>query len=183
MRQCQCKRDDTPDRAPNHSLAANAVADRPADQGAKRDGPEKHKQKDLRLADRQVEFAHQVEGVIGPDTGLIKRLREQQREQDRQRPADLAARQAMGACSGRSGAHSAGALRCHHFAPMPVADAEQHHDCHQRHDRKPLHAALPVRDHDKCGQDRPQRRAEIAAHLEQRLREAVASARSQPGDA
>ena len=53
----------------------------------------------------------------------------------------------------------------------------EHHDREQRRDREPGDARLAARQHDERGEQRPERRAGVAADLEQRLREAVPPAR------
>ena len=57
------------------------------------------------------------------------------------------------------------------------------HDRGQRERGESQHRVLPERDHDKGGEQRPGRLAEIAADLEQALGEAVPAARGRAGDA
>ena len=58
---------------------------------------------------------------------------------------------------------------------VPAAHPRQHDDGHQGHERKPCHPALPVRQHDKCSQQRPYRRSSVPANLKDRLRHAEAA--------
>ncbi len=68
-------------------------------------------------------------------------------------------------------------------APIPVPEPGEHDDAAERHQREPGKAALPAWENDECGGERPERGAEIAADLEQRLREAMRSARREAGHA
>ena len=62
------------------------------------------------------------------------------------------------------------------FAGVPATDLEQHEDGDQRQAREPHDARLSVRHHHEGGEQRARRGADIAAHLKQRLREAVSAA-------
>jgi hypothetical protein len=66
---------------------------------------------------------------------------------------------------------------------VPTADAEQQHHADHGREREPSDASLPVAQHDDRGKQRPDRRAEIPAHLKQRLREAGPVAGRHSGDA
>ena len=65
---------------------------------------------------------------------------------------------------------------------VPAADAPEHRDRDDGRDSEPGEAALPARQHDERREQRTERRAGVAADLEQRLREAVLPARRQPRD-
>ena len=130
------------------------------------------------VLNRHIEFADQVEGVIAVEAGRVEGFGEDHRQQDHDRPADPAPRQ-----TGQLGHVPSGRPRRSSALPAaPVADREKHRHRQQRRGREPGDARLTPWDHDKGGQHRPERRADIAADLEQRLRQAVAPARSHPGD-
>ena len=57
VRQQQRERQDAEDRAPDHVLAAEAIADRPAEDRAGGDRAEEHEQVELRGLHRDVELA------------------------------------------------------------------------------------------------------------------------------
>ena len=78
----------------------------------------------------------------------------------------------------RSSAPAARAVELQGLA-VPAPHAGEHHHADERHHREPRDAALPVGEHDEGGEQRPDRRAEIAADLEHRLGEAVLSARGE----
>ncbi len=65
---------------------------------------------------------------------------------------------------------------------IPSADFKEDNDPHERDDGEPDDRRLPVLHHHQSRERRSQRRAEISTHLKERLREAMLSARSQPGD-
>ena len=64
MRQQQRERRHAEDGNPNHELAADPVAHRPADDRARRHGKEKGKQGPLRTLHREMELIDQVERVV-----------------------------------------------------------------------------------------------------------------------
>jgi hypothetical protein len=65
---------------------------------------------------------------------------------------------------------------CRAACAIPVADLEQDQHRHQRRTAEPDQALLALRHHDEGGQQWTRRLAEVAADLEQRLRQAVAAA-------
>ena len=76
----------------------------------------------------------------------------------------------------------AGPSRAGMLSAVPVSNAEQHGHRQQCGRREPGNARLALRDHDKGGEDRPQRGADVAADLEQGLGQTVPSARGQARD-
>ena len=66
---------------------------------------------------------------------------------------------------------------------VPAADLPEHDDADQRAEREPGDAGLAERHDDEGGEQRPDRLAEIAADLEDRLRQAEAAAGGEPRDA
>ena len=69
---------------------------------------------------------------------------------------------------------------CDAAGPIPAAHPGQHQHPDQRRRGKPCHGALAMRQHHQCCQQRPDRLAGIAAHLEQRLRQPEPPARGRP---
>ncbi len=74
-----------------------------------------------------------------------------------------------------------GLLRQAVLVAVPATHADEHDDGQQGGQRKPGHALLPMRQHDPRGQQRPGGGARIAPHLEDGLRQTVASARGHAG--
>ena len=66
---------------------------------------------------------------------------------------------------------------------VPAADSDREDDAGDGDERAPPHARLPVRRDQKRREHRTQRRAGVAADLEDRLRQPVPSARGHPRDA
>ena len=134
---------------------------------------EEHEQVHLRGLHRDVKLGDQVERVVADQARQVEVLGEDQRDQNRHRPRDLAARQVRfrRARRARFRRHAGMAL-------VPCAHAHQHHDGEQRRAGKPRDAALPGRKHDERRQQGTHRRPGVAAHLKQRLRQAVLSAGS-----
>ena len=64
--------------------------------------------------------------------------------------------------------------------PVPIADREEHRHRQQCRRRKPADTRLTSRDHDERCEHGPERRPDIAADLEQRLRQAMATTRRHP---
>ena len=120
----------------------------------------------------------QIERVIGLDSREIDLLGEDQRQQDEDRAQHLPARQTVRRNQLRARLHARKAV-----VLIPDADIAQDRDRQQRHQREPRDGTLAETEHDRRRANRSQRLAEIAADLEQRLREAIASARSHAGDA
>ena len=179
MRQQQRERQHAEDRSPDHVLATDAIAQRPAEDRARGDGAEKHEEVQLRALDRDVKSIDEVERVEGAETREVDVLREHEHEQHRDRGGHLAAREVMERRVVAAVRAAAGA----HVVAVPDADLPEHDHRRQRGDRKPGQAALPVLEHDESRQQRPERRPRVAADLEERLREAVLSSGCQPGDA
>lgn len=88
-------------------------------------------------------------------------------------PDHAAARQS------RSGMDRHRPCRLAQVARIPAADAEQHGHRQQHQQHQPGDPALSLTHDDGGGQQRSKGRAEVASHLEQRLREAEAPARGQ----
>ena len=167
---------DAQDGCPDDALAADAVADGTAEEGAERHREQEHEQVDLRRAHRYVKFLDQIEAVVARDAGDIEIFREDQHHQDADRPRDPARRHR--ARHGRPALGTAGAIKM--LAFVPCAHLCQHGDGEHRGERKPRETRLSVRNDDPGGEQRTHRAARIAAHLENRLRQAVAAAGSQP---
>jgi hypothetical protein len=66
---------------------------------------------------------------------------------------------------------------------LPAPDPEGQEDASHGHERAPADAPLAVRRHEERRQERTKRRSSVAAHLKDRLRESVLTARRHPGDA
>ncbi len=165
------------DRAPDHHLAPQAVAHRPADQGSRRHRAQEDGQIDLRLPHRKLEGLHQIEGVIAGQAGHVDVLGKHQHRQKTQGDQHLAARQDH--LRDRSGGLFRGLGA---GLAVPQADPPQHHRGDQRGGGKPRHRGLPIRHHDQRRQQRAEGGAGIAAHLEHRLRQTEAPARGHAGD-
>src|SRR6202035_514103 len=109
------------------------------------------------------------EGVETVEARRIEGFGEDQCQQDRHRPGDLAARK-VAALYRLAGAGPGGAGM---LSAVPVSDAEEDGHREQCGRGEPGDARLAPRDDDKGGEDRPQRGADVAADLEQRLRQTV----------
>lgn len=127
-----------------------------------------------------MEPVDQVEDVIVGEPRRIEELREHQRQQDRHRAHHLARGQRRHPLQSLDPAAPAARLGA---GLVPVPDPRQHDDGEEGRQREPGDAALAARDDEKCRQQRPQRRADIAADLEERLRQTVLAARGHAGDA
>ncbi len=164
------------DGHPDDALAPDAVADVSAEQGAERHREQKYEQIDLRRAHRQMKFLDEVETVIAGDAGCVKVFRENQQHED-----------ADGPCDGARGDRSRPRGRAHGAALqmlmlVPGAHPRQHRDGQQRGNPEPGEACLAVRKNDHRGEQRAHGAAGVSAHLEDRLGQAVAAARRQPGN-
>src|SRR6185437_15302582 len=159
-------------RAPDHFLAADAIADRTADKRARRRRDQKDEQTELCVLGRKTEMMLEIEQVIGGNGGEIEILREQQRDQHRDGAGDDGARERRrrGVTGARAGARLAGAL-------IPARQDRQDRDAAECGEREPRDARLAARQNEERRGQRTKRGTEIAADLEQRLREAVLSAR------
>ena len=171
------ERQNAEDRAPDHRLAADPVADRPADQRAHRHRAQEDEQVDLGFPHRHAEGLDQVEGVVAADRGQVDVLREHQGDQQGDGDQNLFARQA------RPCARRLGFLRRHRVGfRIPLADAVEDDRGDRGGGGEPRHRPLTVRYHDQRGEQRPERLPRVAADLEHRLREAEAPARGHPRD-
>ncbi len=177
MGQHQRERGNAEDREPDHPLAADAVSDRAAEDGADRHREQEGEQIQLGRALRHAKALHQIERVIGAQRRHIEVLREQQHHQHRHGARHGTGRQARRACHRL--ARRAGMLG--QPLAIPAADAPQHRDRQQGRQRQPGDAALRVHHHGR--QQWPRRASHIAADLEDRLRQPVAPARSHPSHA
>src|ERR1035437_5317005 len=104
----------------------------------------------LRGLHRDVELVDQVEGVIAHHARQVEILGEDERDQNRHGPRNLAARQVR-----LRHAHGARFRRHAGMALVPCAHAQQHHDGDERRQGKPRDAALPGGQHDERRQQRP----------------------------
>ncbi len=68
--------------APDHSLAANAIADRSSDQSAGSHRAQEDEEVNLRTAHGNVKAGHQVKRVVAGEAGQIEILGEDQRDQN-----------------------------------------------------------------------------------------------------
>ena len=75
---------DAEDGDPDHPLATDAIAERPAEHRPRRDGKQEGEQIELGALQRQVELVHQVEGVIAAQAGHVEELGEHQQTEDGQ---------------------------------------------------------------------------------------------------
>ncbi|CAM2158991.1 hypothetical protein PT2222_50047 [Paraburkholderia tropica] len=168
--QQQRERRDAQDRTPDHVLAADAVADRAADDRARGHGGEEHEQVHLRGLHGQMEAVDQIEREVAVDAREVEVLREHQQHEDADGHRHASTRE-------RDGRRFGALLLEIRMRLVPAADLREHEHRHQRGHREPRDAALTMRNDDRGGQQRSERRARVAADLEQRLREAVAAAR------
>src|SRR5258706_2683686 len=190
VRQDQRKWQHAQNRIPDHHFASHAVANRPAKKRPRRHRAKKRKQMNLRAANRNVKFVHQIKCVIRPKTRQIKIFREHQRNQNRQGPHNLFPRQMRMrlSVSGFNNMPSQRRRRRLQFllrsaTPLrPSANIRKQNDSQERNKRKPRNATLPPRQN-KCGQQRPHSRSRVSANLKQRLRHPVLPARSHPRNA
>ena len=125
-----------------------------------------------------MELRDQVEGVVAAQAREVEVLREDERGEHGERPRDARRHgQVHGVrCRGRGG--RGGALRL-----VPPPDPPQDDNRRDGERRAPRDARLAARDDEKGRQQRAERRSEVAAYLEERLREAVAAARRHARDA
>src|SRR5262245_49934186 len=94
MRERERERQHTEDRDPDDVLATKPIADRSAEDRPGSDRAEENEEIDLRGAHRDVELLDQIEGVITVEACEVEVLGEDQRRENRQRPADALHRQA-----------------------------------------------------------------------------------------
>ena len=142
---------------------------------------EEDEQVELRALHADAELVDQVEGVVARRARQVDVLREDQHDQHAEReraPGRATASDAPAPAAARAAA-AARAVPRGTSRPTRQSTTIATSAAH----REPGHAALAARQHDERGQQRPDRRAGVAADLEQRLREAVPSARRHPRDA
>jgi hypothetical protein len=178
VRQQERERSDAEDRKPDHRLAADAVPERSAHERAERGSEQENEEVQLRALHREAELLDQVEGVEAAEARHIEVLGEDQHEQhgDGQRHA-VSRKHGAGPAAGRAPRDG------HVVARVPAADLHQQHDADERCRAEPGEAFLPERHDHRCRQQRAERAARVATHLEQRLRESVAATRCEPRDA
>ncbi len=120
----------------------------------------------------------QVEGVVAGDAGQVEVLGEDQHQKHDHGAGHRRLGQAHGGDGGLGGAD---ARQAH--ALVPMAHAPEHQDRDHRGQRAPGDRAVAVGQHHRGGQERPQRRSEVAADLEQRLGQSRPGAGRHPGHA
>ncbi len=168
MRQKQGERQHAEDRQPDDELAPVTVADRPAGVGSRGDGAEEDEQHHLRGLHGNIERLDEIEGVVALQAREVEHLRKDQDHQDDHGAHHLGARQRGRA---RRGGLALGAV-----GGVPLGDAGQDENGGEGEHGERQHRTLAERHDDEGRHQRPQRLAEIAADLEQALREAVAPA-------
>ena len=137
--------------------------------------PEINEEIDLRVLHRNLEMVDQIEGVETAEARGVDEFREHQRQQDQKRQAHRPRPRLW-----RTAGTGRGGVLWAEMMAVPAPDAAQNADGGKRNHPEPDNTGLPARQNDPGGQQRPERRADIAADLEQALRHAVAPAR---GDA
>src|SRR6266404_5185230 len=185
VRQDQRKWQHAQNRIPDHHLAPHAIAHRPAEKCSRRHRAQKRKQMNLRAANRNMKFVHQIECVIRPQTRQIKIFREHQRHQNRQRPKYFLPRQmrmrrsvnAFHNVASQPRRRSLQFLLRGSAALRPGANIRKQNNSKERHKGKPRNAALPARQNESR-QQWPHRRSRVSANLKQRLRHPVLPSRS-----
>ncbi|MPL75540.1 hypothetical protein SDC9_21364 [bioreactor metagenome] len=173
MRQRQGEGQHAEDRDPDHRHRPPAVGDRPAQHRARGDGAEEQEQHQLRGAGVHLEGVDEVEGVIRAHRGHVDVLGEGQEGQHDERQHHPVARQRQGLV------HRLARPRLQMRA-IPAADPGQDGAGDHRKHAEEGDRAAPEGQHDEGREQRADRGAEIAAHLEHRLREPEAPARSEP---
>ena len=81
----QGKRRHAQDRHPDHTLAADSVADRSAQQRARRDGEKKTEEMKLRALNREAELSHQEKRVVARHAREVEIFRKNERDQNSER--------------------------------------------------------------------------------------------------
>ena len=117
---------------------------------------------------------HQIKGVIATNARHIEIFRENQHQQNAYRQNDLLARQRINDQRLRF------ALIHSMLCGIPAADLRQHDNSQQSGKHEPSDVAFAVRGDDHRRQQWAKRAAEVAAHLEQRLGQAVTAAGGHP---
>jgi hypothetical protein len=178
MRQQQGERQGAQDGQPDHAAAADAVAQWAAEQRAGGDGAEEHEQMQLGLRHGHAEAVDQIEREVAGEARQIHILGEDQRQQDADGAQSGAARQARGMMGAVGGVQSRQAVMA-----IPHTHIPQHGAGEQRQQREEREAALsPAHHHQRSGQ-RSQRLTDVAAHLEQGLRQSETCAAGHARDA
>ena len=154
-------------------LAPIPVAQETSEERAGREGGEIAEEAELRLLHGDVEALDEEEREIAGHTGVEEILGEYQHHQYPQRPTHLPPREV--ADGGLAGLLYPPPLRQH--GAVPSAYPHQYQGCQQGRRGKPPHGALAMGQHDDGRQERPDGAAAVAAHLEDGLRQALASAR------
>ena len=133
----------------------------------------------LRALHRDAELADQIERVVAAQAGEIEILREDQHAEDDERADHAPARQ-----SGPRFPAGRGRLmrRPRPVHRRPAAHPREQDDRDERQQRAPCEARLAARHDDERREQRAERRSQVAADLEHRLRQAVAPARRHPRD-
>ena len=157
VRQDERERRHPEDRCPDDSLAADAIADRSAEERSRRNRGEEEKQMQLRAFDRHAELLDEEERVVAADAREVEILREDERDQHRERER----RRGVAALNWRPRPPSAPArirrgVRARETARIPLSHSRQHDDAEQREERKPHDRPLPSRDNDERGEQRPE---------------------------
>ena len=129
---------------------------------------------------RHAEAIDQVERVVARHARRVDELRHHQRYENRQRADDLRRATACWRALARSlRAHPRHAVRRRTNGRRRTSSAI----ATTAAKREPGDAVLPETQHDDGGEQRPDRRADVAAHLKQRLRETRPAARRHARDA
>ena len=161
MRQDEGERRHAEDRKPDHILAAEAIAQRSAKDGSGGHREEEDEQHDLGMLDGEVELLHGVERVVTRQATEIDVLRERQRHEHGHGLDDFCPGQCHVGVGGRLAAPLADQI-----VLIPRPDADQQGDPGKGQHGEPQDMRLAARHHDRRREQRPERRAEIAADLE-----------------
>ena len=163
-------------RPPDDELAPDAVADRSADDGARRHRGQKQEQVELRVLHRHVKLVHQVEREIVGQADQVEVLGEDQRDQDGHGQDHFCAWAGrVDAWPGAVWALGRGGRFFFDHAPTPLSTAIPSSATSENQ----AMLRWPLRQHDERRQQRAGGGARIPADLKQRLRQAVLSARGQ----
>lgn len=132
--------------------------------------PQEEEQQNLCILNTKAELVDGVEGEVAGQAGEIGILGGGQNHQYQKRHHDCATGKGKGAAGRRL------ADGCAAVAGVPDADPGKHTKTDERDQREPAEAGLAERDDDEGGEQRADGRAGIATHLEEGLRQTVATA-------
>ncbi len=167
---------DPQDGGPDDPLAADAVADGPAQDGARGHGPQEQEEPHLGAADREAEAVHEEEHVEVRQAGHVEVFGEDQRPQDAHGGDEAAPGQ-----PGMERCGMGGGLRGCEVPPVPGTHVGEQGHGEQGGQGEPGDAALAPGHDDEGREQGPHRRACVAAHLEHGLREAMPAAGGHAG--